>query len=145
MDAKQVARKLGWFSIGLGVTEVLAGRALGRGLGMPDKSGLLRFFGLRGIAAGVGILASDQPGPWVWARVAGDVLDLAALASPALNEANPHQHEAVASLAMVAGITALDIWCASRLTFQSQEPRRSYRSIDQGSREITQAFANVGM
>ena len=72
-----LARGLGWFSIGLGLAEMLAPRMLGNQLGMEGKESLLRFYGAREMAAGVGILMSDNPGPWIWGRVAGDALDLA--------------------------------------------------------------------
>jgi hypothetical protein len=73
MNEMKVARGLGWFSIGLGLTEVIAGRSLGRALGMENKTWLLRAFGVREIAAGVAILSLDRPKAGVWARVAGDV------------------------------------------------------------------------
>ncbi len=66
-------RGLGWFSIGLGLAEVVAGRELGRALGMEDRAWLLRLFGVREIAAGVAIFSQDNPALGVWARVAGDV------------------------------------------------------------------------
>ncbi len=114
MIEKQVARGLGWFSIGLGLVEVVAGRELGRALGMEDKSWLLRAFGVREIAAGAAILAMEEPEAGVWARVAGDVMDLAALGS-GFTEDNPKRANLGAAIAVVAGITALDYWCASRL------------------------------
>jgi hypothetical protein len=114
MNEMKVARRLGWFSIGLGVVEVCAGREVGRALGMEDKSWLLRVFGVREIAAGVAILGMEHPGAGVWARVAGDALDLAVLAS-GFTEDNPRKENLAAAFATVAGITALDYWCAKRL------------------------------
>ena len=114
-DAQRLARGLGWFSIGLGATEVVAGRALGRSLGMEDQAGLLRLFGLREIAAGVGILQHEKPtAPWLWARVGGDVLDLAAL-SAGLRSDNPKRGRVVAALGVIAAITVVDAAVASRL------------------------------
>lgn len=114
MNEERPAHALGWFSIGLGLTEVVAGRALGRLLGMEDRTGLLRAFGLREIAAGVGILSQPRPTAWMWARVAGDAMDLAALGS-ACTPDNPERDNVVAAIGTVAGITAIDIWCAWRL------------------------------
>jgi hypothetical protein len=114
VNEMKVARGLGWFSIGLGLAEVVAGRQLGRALGMEDRDWLLRAFGVREIAAGVAILAMDQPTAGVWARVAGDALDLVALGS-GLTEDNPKRETLAAAIATVAGITALDYWCARRL------------------------------
>ena len=114
MNEMRVARGLGWFSIGLGLTEVLAGRALGRSLGIEDRAWLLRAFGVREIAAGVLILSESKPSAGVWARVVGDVMDLAALGS-AFTEDNPERDKVAIALGTVAGITVLDYWCARRL------------------------------
>jgi hypothetical protein len=114
MNEMKVARGLGWFSIGLGLAEVVAGREIGRALGMEDQSWLLRAFGVREIATGVAILGMDQPRAAVWGRVAGDAMDLAALGS-GFTKDNPRKENLAAAIATVAGITALDYWCAKRL------------------------------
>jgi len=46
--------------------------------------------------------------------VAGDVLDLAALAS-GYTEDNPKKDNLAIAIGSVAGITLLDIWCAKRM------------------------------
>jgi len=115
MDEMKVARGLGWFSIGLGLVEAVAGRSVGRVLGMEDRSLVFRAFGAREIAAGVAILTMEQPKAGVWARVAGDALDLAALTS-GLTPDNPKKGNLAAAIAVVSGITWLDYWCASRLS-----------------------------
>lgn len=114
MNEMRVARNLGWFSIGLGVAEIAAGRQIGRALGMQDKGWLFRLFGVREAATGVAILAMENPRAGMWARVGGDALDLAALASGFTGD-NPRKKNLAASIAVVAGITALDYWCAKRL------------------------------
>jgi hypothetical protein len=106
-----MTRGLGWFSIGLGLLELAAPRRLGGALGLERRSGLLQFYGAREILAGLGILAARRPAAWLWARVAGDALDLATLA-PGLREGNRQRGFAAAAAAAVAGITLLDIYCA---------------------------------
>ena len=98
---------LGWFSIALGAAELLAPRALDRWLGVGEHETVTRLYGLREIGVGAGILLSRDPTPWLWARVAGDVLDLASLA-PALGPDNPQRHVAATAAANVALITAID-------------------------------------
>jgi hypothetical protein len=107
MNELKVAQGLGWFSIGVGLTETVAGRQLGRAVGMEDKSWLLRAFGVREIAAGIAILAMDEPRAGMFGRVAGDVLDLAALDS-GFTEDNPQKQNLAAASVTVAGLTALD-------------------------------------
>lgn len=114
MNEEQVARGLGWFSIGLGLVEMLAPRPLATVLGTPN-TGLIRVFGLRNFVAGVGVLALNKPtAPWLWARAGGDTLDIAALIMTYQN--NPETQKVVGfSVANVLAITALDVWCAQQL------------------------------
>jgi hypothetical protein len=116
-DGKGLARALGWFSIGLGAAELLAPDRITEFLGMEGHEELVRFYGMRELASGIGILSEREPTPWVWSRVAGDFLDIATLAT-GLSEDNPHRGRAAGALAMVAGITALDVLCASQLSSQ---------------------------
>lgn len=112
----KLARGLGWFSIGLGVTELFFGRRLASSLGLGRRTGLVRFFGLREIATGIGILSQDKGDrmPWIWARVAGDVLDLGVLAM-GLRSNNPERKNAVIATTNVAAVTALDVLCGAQL------------------------------
>jgi len=105
----RMARGLGWFSIGLGLAELVAPNAMAELTGVRNPS-LLQAYGLREIATGIGILSSDRPAGWLWARVAGDAMDLATLAG-----AEDGSRAAGAALA-VAGVTALDVMCAQALS-----------------------------
>jgi len=77
--ADKWVKGLGWFSIGLGIAEVGAPRSIAKLAGMPQRSAPIRLMGVREIIAGAGILASSRPQGWMWARVGGDAMDLAAL------------------------------------------------------------------
>ena len=116
-----LARGLGLFSIALGIAEVTAPRALARALGMRGQEGLIAGYGVREIATGIGILASKDPTPWIWGRVAGDGLDLATLAT-ALEGNNPKKGNVGIAMAAVAGVTALDVYCAQTLSRESPHP-----------------------
>lgn len=117
MDPKRVAQGLGWFSIGLGLAEIFAPRAVSRIVGANNHSNLVRFYGMREVLAGVGILTQPNPAPWLWGRVAGDVLDLSTLGKT-LN--GPENNRALAALgiASVGVVTALDYLCAKELSEQ---------------------------
>lgn len=106
------ARLLGGFSIGLGLAELLAPRAVGRPLSLGHRPNLLRAYGLRELAVGVPLLFTKRPRPWLMARVAGDLLDLATLGST-LKDRN-RRPTVVLGLAAVLGVTALDILFARR-------------------------------
>ncbi len=113
MNTRQIANGLGWFSLALGLTEVIAAEPLARALGSKSPA-LIRAFGVREIAAGVGLLLQDRKGPWVWARIAGDALDLGVLGS-ALRASNRQRGNAALALAAVAPVVALDVLCGTRL------------------------------
>jgi hypothetical protein len=125
--AMTIARGLGWFSIGLGLAEMLMPRTLGKQLGMEGKESLLRFYGAREMAGGIGILSTGKPALWLWGRVGGDLLDLATLAT-GLDEHNPRKGNVAIALAAVAGVTVLDVVCAQTLTAigRRREPVRDY-------------------
>src|SRR3954452_17477678 len=114
------ARGLGVFSIALGLMEVAAPRALARFLGMEGSEALIRGYGLREIATGVGILASHDPTPWVWGRVAGDGLDIGTVALASSDGTNTQNK--LISLAALAGVTALDVYCAMGLEAEKGGP-----------------------
>jgi len=127
--ANTLARGLGLFSIALGTLEIVAPRPLARSLGMRGQEGLIFAYGVREIVKGAGILAARNPAPWVWGRVAGDALDLGTLAM-ALKGGNSHRRNIVLAAAAVAGVTALDAYCAARLDREKRlllPPPRDYR------------------
>lgn len=102
-----MARALGWFSIGLGLTHVLAPRAMARATGMRHHAGLMRATGIREIISGAGILVRNKPG-WIWTRVAGDAMDLAMLGMAATERRRGRKRLAVTAAA-VASVAALDV------------------------------------
>ena len=124
--ADKLARSLGWFSIGLGVAEVLAPRRVANAAGTNNHSAWIRAFGVREIVSGVGILTNPQPARWVWSRVGGDLLDLAAL-GVALKKSRSDRATTAASFAAVAGITALDVIAARRVSAHAPENSPSQR------------------
>jgi uncharacterized membrane protein len=112
-----LARGLGWFSVGLGVAEVAAPGVIANAIGVRDSGDnreLLRAAGLREIASGIGILTRDRQAGWVWARVGGDVMDLALLGLGFTSPDAQPRRLGVATAA-VAGVTALDVWCSRQI------------------------------
>ena len=105
--ADRLARALGWFSIGLGVTELVAPGRIVRTLGLHGKEALVRGYGARELASALPTLSVDKSAGLA-SRIAGDALDLATLSS-ALTPDNPKRRNAAVATALVAGITLLDI------------------------------------
>jgi hypothetical protein len=127
-SARRTAMGLGWFSIGLGLAEVFFARPLARTLGMKGQEGVLRFYGVREIANGIGIFAwRGNPAPWIWGRVAGAARDIATRA--ANGSGNPRKAQIALALANVVGVTAVDVMTAQKLTAiqkTSRAPMRDY-------------------
>jgi len=126
--ADQMAKMLGWFSIGLGLAELIGAEKITKALGMEGKETLVRAFGVRELGAGIVSLSPDKQ-IGLWSRVAGDGLDIAALMT-AMRADNPKRKNVEMSLAAVVGVTLLDIATAQRLTARHSRPRvasRSYR------------------
>jgi hypothetical protein len=79
-SAKRLAKGLGWFSVGLGLAELLAPRAIASISGVSkERTGLIRLYGLRELSSGIAIFSQKKPTEAVWSRVAGDALDLVSL------------------------------------------------------------------
>jgi len=115
--ATGLANALGWFSLGLGVAQVVAPDSVARLIGVESDDrtrNIMRGIGAREIASGVGILTNTRPTNWVRARVAGDAMDLALL-TRALRTSSTDRQRTSASLAAVLAIGVLDAYCAQRL------------------------------
>lgn len=121
LTAEQLARGLGFFSLGLGLSEFLAPRAIARISGIDEENtGVIRLMGLREIFHGLGIFAQGRkPAEALWARVAGDALDLAALGAAFASPKSSKGRLAFAT-ANVMAVTALDVICASELSSSDQ-------------------------
>jgi uncharacterized membrane protein len=117
----RLAKGLGLFSLGLGFAELLAPRGVAKVAGLnTNRTGLIRLFGLREIASGLGIFMQRKPTEAVWSRVAGDALDVACL-GVAFNSSGSKKGRLAFATANVLGVTALDIVCAKQLTTANGE------------------------
>src|SRR3954465_7139280 len=109
-----LARGVGYFSIALGVAELVAPAAVCRVAGVRGVEPVIRGYGAREIATGVAILGSHDPEPWIWTRVAGDLADIAAVAAGARQDNESKGRNALA-VATLAAVTLVDLACASGL------------------------------
>jgi uncharacterized membrane protein len=108
-------RGLGWFSIGLGLTQVMMPGTVSKFIGLKNHKGLMRILGFREIASGLGIFSQRSPSMPLWARVGGDVIDLALL-SGALTSPKTNRSRIAVATAAVAGVTALDLYYSRQLS-----------------------------
>ena len=125
--AEQLAMGLGWFSVGLGLAEMLAPKSVARLVGVSDEAAHpLRAFGMREFGNGMAILAQPDRSAWLWSRVGGDALDLSWLAA-ALKDENTDRKRLAIAIAAVLGVTALDAVCAQQLARESGASARRER------------------
>lgn len=109
----RLARGLGWAGLGLGIPLVARPDAVARAIGLPDtprhRTGMI-VVGTREILVAGGLLIRPHPA-WLWARVGGDVMDLALLGrvSDRLRRA---PRAAAAVVGSVAALTAVDLAAA---------------------------------
>ncbi len=117
MDYKKISLGLGVFSIALGITELIASRRITRALEAEGNEGVVKAFGAREIAAGVGLIAQPAVATGVWNRVAGDVMDAGALGIAAYHA--PRNRAVWGAIAFVAAATVLDVVTAIGLDRQT--------------------------
>ena len=105
-------RALAYFSFGLAGAQVAAPEAVARLIGLKRgamSTKVLRAIGVRELAAGAGLLADQSRAPvWLWARVAGDVMDMALLGA-AMTDRHNQRARLTAALASVGAVTAADV------------------------------------
>ena len=125
----RLARGLGYFSLALGVAELIAPGLICRAIGLKSGEAVVRGYGVREVGTGLAILASHDAAPWVWGRVAGDVADLATGGVMAENSASPRT---LAAFGLLAGAAALDVFCGVGL--RSEKGRRQTANTDYSDR-----------
>jgi uncharacterized membrane protein len=138
-----LAKGLGWFSVGLGVTELAAPRALARLIGI-DEGGrtplVIRALGLRELASGIGIFGKPRRAAPVWSRVLGDVIDLGMLAY-AMKARRTRSERLVAAIVSVVGVSVLDVIAGQRLQRNQQELEPPVTRLTTINREPAEVYA----
>jgi uncharacterized membrane protein len=124
---------LGWFSIGLGLAELLMPKKVAHAAGVNGSPTLMRSLGARELAAGVGILRNRQQSAWLWSRVAGDVMDMALLGMAARSP-EARRKRVLMALGVVAGVAVADVVASMR-------QRRSATQISNGTVHFSKAIS----
>jgi uncharacterized membrane protein len=142
-ERDSLARFLGWFSIGLGVAEVAAPRAIRKVIGGGSPR-FIRLMGLRELGHGTGILTGTRPTNAVWLRVGGDALDALALAVVARHG----KKRTLLALAQLAPIAAADAYEARHLSARTGRPQPAKRiakavTIAKPVHEVEQAWTEA--
>jgi uncharacterized membrane protein len=139
-SGEKLGYALGVFSVGLGLTQILAPAGVARAIGLKDDETTrktMRAFGFREAATGIGLLSRPDHAEFAWGRVAGDALDLAVLGR-ALSSEESRRNRVAAAMAAVAGVTVLDLLASSRLSRQENG-----RAIDSGNGGLAEANRGI--
>jgi len=129
----KLAKGLGYFSLGLGLMELLMPAQVGEMIGVDNRHrAFLPALGLREIAHGAAILSQQKPTTGVWSRVGGDAVDLAYLGIAFAGSQN-NKKRLIGATVAVLGVTAVDLMCAQALS-----------SSDWGASKNPTAPTNVG-
>lgn len=123
----ELARGLGWFSIGLGAAELLFPKQLGRLIGVRGHEKLIRWMGAREIAAGIAVLSGKNPLGSIAGRVAGDAVDLSLLGA-GMASSGTQKGKLGGAIGAVAGVTALDVICLLKLGNEA-EPMQTTQTV----------------
>jgi len=123
---------LGLASLAVGTTELAAPRWLEETMGIEDGeiTGILRVLGVRELMHGFDLFSHDNPKPGIFARVAGDLLDGALLATAFAKSRKPSGWMAIA--AAVAPVVIADMVSAMS---KSEGRRRSLNGPRRGRSE----------
>jgi hypothetical protein len=107
---------IGMTAIGLGAWGSLFPNSVKRALGVRSPPGLVRaVFGARELWSGYSLAGDPTRVDVLWARVAADAFDVAALAA-LTGPSNPKRGNARLALGAVLGIAALDLVTAVRMS-----------------------------
>ena len=121
---RRLAKFLGAFSFGLGVTQLVAPDRVNKLIGVkdtPKTRTIQRALGVQELTAAQGIAAFSPPTLVLWSRVAGDVVHLGLLANAFNSGRKNDKTKLLRTIGAVAGVAALDTFVSAR--YQSRWPK----------------------
>ncbi|MBV8879867.1 MAG: SRPBCC domain-containing protein [Planctomycetaceae bacterium] len=145
---RQLGLGLGLFSIGLGMAEIFAPRVVARMIGVRENRPVIRAVGVREVVNGIGLLVAPNAPALRWARVAGDIMDLALLGSSFSRRSRDREKTATAAVA-VLGVTAVDLAAGAsgersdgRSTKEGRGPIKAIVTVNQTPEVCYQAWSD---
>ena len=131
---ERLARGLGWFSVGIGLWGFVSPGLMAQVIGVPNDDGnrtILRAFGTREIAQGIGILTNARPTGWLWTRVIGDAMDLSYLTWALSSGESQERPRTATALASVIGVTIPDVMTSMGMS-RNEAPTSAEVEQEQG-------------
>jgi uncharacterized membrane protein len=137
---QDLARNLGLMSLGLGVVQLTAPRWFSNAVGVQPRESrpmIVRLIGLRELVTAAGLLGSRNKTVFLWARVAGDVMDMALLGR-AMTARDARPDRVGGALAGAVGVTVLDV-AASLSSDDGAAERRETGATGGGAKPVRAA------
>jgi uncharacterized membrane protein len=128
----KLARFLGWFSLALGAPQITRPDQVNRLIGVEsdrESRRWQRIVGVREIVAWAGLVSRPWPARFAWARVVGDAKDLVLLGTAFRNKKSDRTR-LTAATASVAGIAALDLYTALRMSRKPQPQQHEEKPME---------------
>ena len=138
-ESQRLAERLGYLSLGAGLAQVAAPRLVAWLTGaqpLQAHKRVMRAVGIRELTVGAGLISANTTSPWLWARAAGDVLDLAMLGA-GLASGKVGRRRRLLAIGVVATVTAVDVVAGRRIA--AAEGTRS----DSSTRTHLRAFTTI--
>ena len=114
MTEQRLARGIGWVSLAIGLSLVVAPTPGTRAFGMGDQPTLGRIMGARDLVVGAGLLRGNDTRAWLVARGLNDAVDAAILLGGAASGAFP-RHRAPVGLTVATAFSVVSLLLARRL------------------------------
>jgi len=115
-SVQQLASGLGWFSLGLGATQMVAPGLVNRMIGVRDDAQSRfwqRFVAVQELSAAGGILGRLSPENWLRGRTAADVVHIG-MVTRARSTRGERPGRLTATLLSLAGVSVLDAYASSQ-------------------------------
>ncbi|MCU1677508.1 MAG: cyclase [Frankiales bacterium] len=113
--SKAIPRALGVFSLGLGALQLADPRRVNDMVGLRHRDGTAltqRAVGVQELTTAAGLLGPSPSAPWLWNRVAGDIVHAAMLRKALNGRTAQDPARTVAAIRTVAGLGVVDLVAA---------------------------------
>ncbi len=132
-DIAQMAKALGWFSLGLGLAQVAAPRQVAQLIGLPgdeEDQRVMRLVGAREIASGVRHPGSGQTHALVVEPSRRGCHGPGACSRSAMDSPRTDKDRVATATLAVLGITAADLLASTRMTAEPNAPYQAMQARD---------------
>jgi uncharacterized membrane protein len=144
-SSSRLPRALGVASLALGLPQVADPAGFARTIGLSDTEdhrAATLAVGVRELLAAAGLLVRPGPG-WLWARVAGDAMDLALLAPALTDHTSRGRYRTRVAFGAVAAIAAVDVYAARRARRRTSHELTGTTTVRRSAEDVYAFWARL--